>query len=75
MTDRILAFLALAGVVAWKVGLAMGLGQIVGARIGARLAMKNGARLIKPLLVVVCIGLATRLLLDPQNPVRAWLGL
>ena len=62
------------GVVLWKPGLIMGLGQFLGAQAGSRLAMKNGARLIKPLLVVTCIGLAIRLLSDPANPVRVWLG-
>jgi Predicted permeases len=62
------------GVVLWKVGLLMGLGQFLGAQAGSRLAMKNGAKLIKPLLIVTCIALATKLLMDPTNPVRVWLG-
>lgn len=64
---------AFAGVVSWKVGLVMGAAQFAGARLGAHLAMKKGARLIKPLLVVTCIALAVRLLADPQNPIHAWL--
>jgi uncharacterized protein len=51
------------GAVIWKIGLAMGLGQFIGARLGAGLAMKNGAKLIKPLLVTVCIILSAKLLL------------
>ena len=46
----------------WGVGLAMAVGQIAGAALGARLAMRVGARLIKPLLVVVSSGMALRLL-------------
>ncbi|MGE0499936.1 MAG: TSUP family transporter [Rhizobiaceae bacterium] len=65
---------ALAGVILWKVGIVMGLAQFVGARIGAALAMRVGARLIKPLLVIVCLALALRLLIDPANPLRATLG-
>ncbi len=61
---------AAAGVVSWKIGLIMGVAQFLGARIGAGLAMKNGAKLIKPLLIVVCIALAIRLLMDPTNPLR-----
>jgi uncharacterized membrane protein YfcA len=68
------AIFAGAGVVSWKVGLAMGVTQFVGARLGATLAIRNGARLIKPLLVVTCIALAVRLLVDPAHPVRTWLG-
>ncbi|MEO1747750.1 MAG: TSUP family transporter, partial [Pseudomonadota bacterium] len=52
---------ALVGAVAWKIGLIMGLAQIAGARLGSSLAMRNGARLIKPLLVITCLALALRL--------------
>lgn len=58
------AFFAAAGVVSWKIGLMMGVCQFLGARLGAALAMKKGARLIKPLLVVTCVALAVRLLMD-----------
>lgn len=68
------AIFALAGVVYWKLGLLMGLAQFAGARLGAALAMKNGAKLIKPLLVVVCLGLAARLMADPAHPLRVWLA-
>lgn len=65
---------AMVGAVAWKVGLMMGVAQFLGARLGASLAIRNGARLIKPLLIVTCIALAVRLLLDPTHPVRIMLG-
>ncbi|MEO3385621.1 TSUP family transporter [Mesorhizobium sp. CAU 1741] len=58
------AFFAYAGVVSWQIGIMMGACQFLGARVGAGLAMKNGARLIKPLLVITCVVLAIRLLLD-----------
>lgn len=67
-----LAF-AFAGVVVWKIGLLMGVCSFAGARLGASLAVRNGARLIKPLLVVVCVALAAKLLTDPANPWHAWL--
>jgi uncharacterized protein len=51
----------LMGVVLWKTALAMGIGQFFGARLGAKFAMKNGAKIIKPLLVLVCVALAARL--------------
>ena len=62
------------GVVLWKVGLVMGAGQFAGAQVGSRFAMKNGAKIIKPLLVITCIALAIRLLADPAHPVRIWFG-
>lgn len=63
------------GAVSWPVGLLMGACQFLGARLGAALAMNRGARLIKPLLIVVCILLAGRLLLDEHNPLRVFIGL
>ncbi|UWQ74903.1 TSUP family transporter [Leisingera sp. M658] len=48
----------------WITGLLMGLAQIAGARAGAGLANKQGAKLIKPLLVLTSITLAAKLLWD-----------
>jgi uncharacterized protein len=57
----LLAF-AITGAPWWIIGIAMGLAQVGGAMLGARLAMRIGARLIKPLLVVISTLLALRLL-------------
>src|SRR5690606_41441392 len=62
------------GAVLWKVGLVMGAGQVLGARLGSRFAMRQGAKVIKPLLVTVSVLLALRLLADPAHPLRTWLG-
>jgi uncharacterized protein len=51
----------LGGKIIWLIGLCMGLAQIVGAQLGARVAIANGARVIRPLLVLVCVGMAVRL--------------
>ena len=48
----------------WITGLAMGVAQIAGAAAGAKMAQKQGARLIKPLLVVTSVSLALKLLWD-----------
>lgn len=56
------AAFALAGAPLWKLGLAMGAAQILGAQIGSRLAMKNGANLIKPLLTITSTAMALRLI-------------
>ena len=53
---------ALTGHPLWLVGLLMGAGQILGAWVGARLAVRVGARIIKPLLVVTSTALALRLI-------------
>ncbi|MFV0409666.1 MAG: TSUP family transporter [Paracoccus sp. (in: a-proteobacteria)] len=55
---------ALVGKPLWITGLAMGMAQIAGAWVGSRLAMRIGARLIKPLLVVTSSALALKLLAD-----------
>ncbi len=62
------------GAVLWKVGLVMGAGQVIGAQLGSRHAMRKGAAIIKPLLVVVSIALAIRLLWDPTHLLRLWLA-
>jgi uncharacterized membrane protein YfcA len=69
------AVFAISGVIHWKVGLVMGAGQFLGAQAGSRLAMRSGAIIIRPLLVIGCIALAIKLLADPANPLRVWLGL
>lgn len=69
------AVFAFAGAMVWKVGLLMGVCQILGARLGAGLAMRNGAKLIRPLLILVCVAMAIRLLAAPDNPVRTLLGI
>ncbi|MFC3527861.1 TSUP family transporter [Paracoccus mangrovi] len=57
----LLAF-ALVGQPLWLLGAAMAVAQIAGAMLGARLAMRIGARIIKPLLVVTSTALALRLI-------------
>lgn len=57
-----LAAFAITGAPWWIIGIAMGAAQIAGASLGARLAMRIGARLIKPLLVATSTLLALRLL-------------
>lgn len=57
-----LAIFIPSGAMWWGVGLAMSLAQIAGATLGAKMAMKIGARLIKPLIVTVSVAMALRLL-------------
>jgi len=59
-----LVFFAAGGLVFWVLGLAMGAGQIIGAWLGSHLAIKHGAKLIKPLVVVISIALSIKLLID-----------
>lgn len=65
-----LALYAATGAVIWPVGLAMAVFSFLGAQVGARLALRLGARIIRPLLVVVSCAMATKLLADPANPLH-----
>jgi uncharacterized membrane protein YfcA len=63
-----LILFGLSGHIVWVIGLAMGVGQFLGAQAGSHLAIRHGARLIRPVLVVVCCAMAVRLMMDPENP-------
>lgn len=65
-----LCLFAAGGHVVWVIGLAMALGAFLGAQIGSVLAMRLGARLIRPLLVTIACLMALRLLSNPENPLR-----
>jgi uncharacterized protein len=64
-TSNIAALLMFAagGKIVWLTGLVMGVGQVIGAQAGAHLAIRNGAAIIRPLLVIVCLVMAAKLLL------------
>src|SRR6185437_15434897 len=57
-----LALFVFAGNVVWPAALAMMVGQVAGGYLGARTGIRFGARLIRPLVVVVSVVLALRLL-------------
>lgn len=63
-----LGFFLLSGHVLIALGLAMGIAAAAGAWLGARTGLKHGARLIRPLVIVVSLLMALRLLLDPSHP-------
>ncbi len=68
-----LLMFAIGGKIFWTLGLVMGVGQFFGAQLGSRVAIKKGAIIIKPMLVIMCIAMAVKLLLDPSNPLRSYL--
>ena len=59
------------GHVYWIIGLAMAVASIAGGQVGAHVAMRFGARAVRPLLIVMCLGLTAKLLADPANPLTA----
>lgn len=65
-----LGFFISQGLVVWTAGLVMGAMAFAGGQVGSRLAIRHGVRLIKPMLVVMCLAIAVKLMLDPANPMR-----
>ena len=61
------------GHVLWIAGLTMAIGSIIGGQIGSHLAMRFGSTLIKPLLIIMSLALATKMLIDPKNPTHIYL--
>lgn len=59
-----LAVFAATGKVLWLVGLCMGAGQLAGSWLGAHMAVRHGAVLIRPLLVMVALAVSLKLLLE-----------
>lgn len=60
-----LAIYALSGHIHVLPGLALGFGTFVGARIGAKAALRAGARLVRPLIVIVSCAMAAKLMTAP----------
>jgi len=60
-----LAIFIPSGDVVWPAAIAMAIGQLVGGYIGARTGIRFGARVIRPLVVVVSIAMALKLLFFP----------
>ena len=57
-----LAVFALGGQVLWLLGLCMAAGAMLGGWLGSHLAIRHGARLIRPLLIIISLGLTGRLI-------------
>jgi uncharacterized membrane protein YfcA len=51
----------------------MGVGAFLGARVGAHAALRTGARLVRPLIVVMSCAMAAKLMSAPGGLMaRAW---
>jgi uncharacterized membrane protein YfcA len=70
LTSNLAALLAflVGGNLVWSVGLVMGAGQFIGAKTGSHLVLTRGAKLVRPLLVLMAVALTIKLLCDdPDN--------
>jgi hypothetical protein len=63
----VLIFMA-SGKTLWLLGFVMAAGSITGAWIGAHLAIRHGAAVIRPLLILVSLGLTARLIWQNFGP-------
>jgi hypothetical protein len=62
------------GHVLWLLGGSMAIGNIIGNQLGAHTAMRFSGRGVRPLLVIMSFALTIKLLSNPANPLRHWLG-
>jgi len=62
-----LMFFIIAGLPIWEIGLIMAVGGFIGARMGAKVVVTKGQKLIRPMVVIVSMVMAMKLLLE-QNP-------
>jgi uncharacterized membrane protein YfcA len=59
-----LAMFAINGKIYYMLGIPIGLAMIAGARVGSMIAIKNGAKVIKPIFVTIAMVLTLKLLFD-----------
>ncbi|WP_165312209.1 TSUP family transporter [Vibrio ziniensis] len=57
-----LLFFVIAGLPIWKLGLVMACGQFFGARLGAKVVITKGQKWIRPLVILMSMLMATKLL-------------
>ncbi len=67
-----LLILSASGHIVWTIGLVMGIAQFFGAKAGAKATMAKGSKLVRPMLVFICLALATRLATQPGQFVRVF---
>ncbi len=61
------------GEIVWAAGLVMVAGQVLGAWLGSRAAITWGARLIRPLLVLMALATTVKILTAADQPLGMWL--
>jgi hypothetical protein len=64
-----LSIFIIKGYVIFPIALVMACGAFIGASIGAKFAVRFGSRVIKPLLILISLCMALKLLLDHKNPI------
>src|SRR5262249_7438290 len=59
-----LALFLLGGNVHFLAGLTIGIGQALGARVGARMVISRGTKFIRPIFIVVVLGITLKLVYE-----------
>ncbi|WFA07955.1 TSUP family transporter [Tissierella sp. Yu-01] len=59
-----LAVFAISGKIYYLMGIPMAIFMIVGARVGSRLAIKNGSKIIRPIFIVMSLGVAVKMIYE-----------
>jgi len=62
-----LVFFVFFGQIFWSIGAIMICGQLIGATLGARTALHAGAKIIRPVIVIVCFAMSARALWSLLN--------
>ncbi|MFG0771542.1 TSUP family transporter [Vibrio plantisponsor] len=62
-----LLFFVMAGLPIWKLGLVMAVGQFLGARFGAKVVISKGQKWIRPLVILMSILMASKLLWEQHS--------
>ncbi len=62
-----MCFFAYLGAVDYALGLAMGVGQIIGAFAGSRLVIANGDKVVRPCFIAVCLVMTGKLIYENLN--------
>jgi uncharacterized membrane protein YfcA len=68
-----LVFFLFGGQIQWTVGLAMALGQTIGARLGSKLVIRTDAQVVRPLLVLISVALSLKLLFVGDSAPLHWI--
>nr|WP_246225583.1 TSUP family transporter [Vibrio agarilyticus] len=68
-----LLFFILAGLPVWEIGLVMAVGGFLGARLGAKMVITKGTRWVRPLVIMMSMAMALKLLWQQHG--QWWLSL
>jgi uncharacterized protein len=59
-----LAFFLFAGQVLFEAGIAMGIGQLIGARVGSKLVVARGTKFIRPIFISMVLAVTLKIIYD-----------